>query len=131
MKDKKLCDLSLQGLLLLKNSGLVGQHSTHISTEGLHIQCDEDSVLLGLIPKCVEALSEGENQVLRRLLGWRWRWVGRELANVPLRIAQGAIPSLIIVQLVLVRGIMAGIVGPLRSRDTRFVPLDRYGFNWV
>ena len=65
MKGKKLYDLSLQGLLLLKNSGLVGQHSTHISTEGLHILCDEDSVLLGLVPKCIEALSKGEHRVLR------------------------------------------------------------------
>ena len=47
------------------NSGLVGQHSTHINTEGLHILCDEDSVLLGLVPKCIEALSEREHRVLR------------------------------------------------------------------
>ena len=65
MEGKKLCDLSLQGLLLLKNSGLVGQHSTHISTEGLHILCDKDSVLLGLVPECIKALNEGEHRVLR------------------------------------------------------------------
>ena len=64
MEGKKLYDLSLQGPLLLKNSGLVGQHSTHISTEGLHILCDKDSVLLGLVPECIEALSEGEHRVL-------------------------------------------------------------------
>ena len=43
MKGKKLGELSLLGLLLLQNSGLVGQHRTHIRTEGLHILCDEDS----------------------------------------------------------------------------------------
>ena len=47
-----------QGLLLLQNIGLVGQHRTHIRTEGLHVLCDEDSMLLGLIPECIEALSE-------------------------------------------------------------------------
>ena len=47
-----------QGLLLLKNDELIGQYSPHVSTESLHILCDEDSVLLGLIPECVEALSK-------------------------------------------------------------------------
>ena len=37
------------GLLLLEISGLVGQNCTHVSAKGLHILCDEDSVLLGLI----------------------------------------------------------------------------------
>ena len=64
MEGEKLCDLGLQGLLLLKNGGLIGQHSTHISTEGLHILCDEDAVLLGLVPECVKALSKGEHRVL-------------------------------------------------------------------
>ena len=50
--------------LLLKNDGLIGQHSTHISTEGLHILCDEDLVLLGLVPECIEALSKCEHRVL-------------------------------------------------------------------
>ena len=58
MKGKKLGELSLQGLLLLQNSGLVGQYRTHIRTEGLHVLCDEDSVLMGLIPECIEALSK-------------------------------------------------------------------------
>ena len=40
------------------NGGLVGHHRTHIRTEGLHVLCDEDSVLLGLIPESVEELSE-------------------------------------------------------------------------
>ena len=56
MKGKELGDLGLQGLLLLKNDGLIGQDSGHISTEGLHILRDEDSVLLGLILECIEAL---------------------------------------------------------------------------
>ena len=60
-----MCDLDLQGLLLPKNDGLIGQYSPHVSTESLHILCDEDSVLLGLILKCIEALSEGEHWVLR------------------------------------------------------------------
>ena len=42
--------LGLEGLLLLKNSGLVGQNRTHVSSKGLHILCEEDAVLLGLIP---------------------------------------------------------------------------------
>ena len=65
MEGQELCDLGLQGLLLPKNDGLIGQYSPHVSTESLHILCDEDSVLLGLIPKCIEALSEGEHLVLR------------------------------------------------------------------
>ena len=39
--------------------------------------------------------------------------------------------ELIIMKLVLVLGLMARIVGPLRSREARFVPFDRYGFNGV
>ena len=50
---------------MLKNDGLIGQYSTHISTESLHILCDKDSVLLGLVPECIEALSKGEHRVLR------------------------------------------------------------------
>ena len=58
MECKELSKLSLEGLLLLKNSGLVGQHRTHISAKCLHILCDEDSVLLGLVPECIKALSK-------------------------------------------------------------------------
>ena len=57
--------------------------------------------------------------------------MGRGLANVSLGIAQESITSLILMKLVLVRGLMAGIIWPLRSRDTRCVPLDRYGFDGV
>ena len=58
MEGQELCDLGLQDLLLLKNDGLIGQYSPHVTTENLHILCDEDSVLLGLILECVEALSK-------------------------------------------------------------------------
>ena len=52
------------GATVLKNSGLVGQHRTHISSQCLHIRCEEDSVLLGLIPEYIKALSKGEHRVL-------------------------------------------------------------------
>ena len=64
MVGKKLRKLGLEGLLLLENSGLVGQNRTHVSAKGLHILCKEDSVLLGLISECIKALSKGEHQVL-------------------------------------------------------------------
>ena len=64
MVGKKLGKLGLERLLLLKNSGLVGQHRTHISAKCLHIPCEEDSMLLGLIPECIKALSKGEHRVL-------------------------------------------------------------------
>ena len=50
MECEKLGKLGLEGLLLLENSGLVGQNCTHVSTKGLNILGNEDSVLLGLIP---------------------------------------------------------------------------------
>ena len=61
---KKLRKMGLEGLLLLKNNGLVGQNRTHISSKCLHILCEEDSVVLGLILECIKALSKGEHQVL-------------------------------------------------------------------
>ena len=64
MEGYKLGDLGLQGPLLLKNGGLIGQHSTHISTEGLHILCDEDSMLLGLVLESIKALSKCYHRVL-------------------------------------------------------------------
>ena len=132
---KKLRKLGMEGLLLLKNNGLVGQNGMHVNAKGLHIMCDEDSVLLGLIPESIKALSKGEHRVLevrcgiggsclRGLLWWWWRWVGRELPYVPLGIAQGSKAGLIVMKLVLVRGLMAGIVSPLRLWYTRFVPLN-------
>ena len=64
MVGKKLRKLGPEGLQLLENSGLVGQHCTHVSAKGLHILCKEDSMLLGLIPECVKSLSKGEHRVL-------------------------------------------------------------------
>ena len=58
MECEELSKLSLEGLLLLKNSGLVGQHCMHISAKRLHILCDEDLVLLGLVSECIKALSK-------------------------------------------------------------------------
>ena len=64
MVGKKLHKLGLEGLLLLKNNGLVGQNRMHINSKCLHILCEEDSVLLGLIPECIKALNKGEHRVL-------------------------------------------------------------------
>ena len=64
MEGLKLGKLSLDGLLLLENSGLVGQNCTHVNVKGLHILCNEESVLLGLIPECIKAISKGEHRVL-------------------------------------------------------------------
>ena len=44
----------------MKNSGLVGQNCSCVSGKGLHILRDEDSVLLGLIPERIKALSKGK-----------------------------------------------------------------------
>ena len=64
MEGEKLDELVLEGLLISENGRLVSQDDTHVSAEGLHILGDEDSVLLGLVPKSVEAVSEGEHRVL-------------------------------------------------------------------
>ena len=64
MECEKLGKLGLKGLLLLENSGLVGQNCTHVSAKGLHILCNEDSVLPGLIPECIKAINKGEHRVL-------------------------------------------------------------------
>ena len=64
MECEKLGNLGLEGLLLLENSGLVCQNCTHVNAKGLHILCNEDSVLLGLIPECIKAISKGEHRVL-------------------------------------------------------------------
>ena len=64
MEGKKLGEIVLEGLLILENSHLVSQNGTHVSPEGLHILGNEDSVLLGLIPESIEAVSEGEHRVL-------------------------------------------------------------------
>ena len=135
VEGEKLSKLGLERLLLLKNSGLVGQHRTHISAKRLHVLCEKDSVLLGLVLESIKALSKGEHQVLevgcgtggsslRGWLWWWWRWVRRGLPNVPLGIAQESKTGLIVVELILVRGLMTGIVDPLRSWYTRFVSLN-------
>ena len=54
----------LHSLLLLKDDGLISQNSVHVSPQRLHVLSNEDSVLLGLIPECVKALSKGEHRVL-------------------------------------------------------------------
>ena len=64
MECEKLGKLGLEGLLLLENSGLVSQNYTHVSAKGLHILCNEDSVLLGLIPERIKATNKGEHRVL-------------------------------------------------------------------
>ena len=58
MEGEKLCKLVLKGLLIVKDGRLVGQDCAHVSSEGLHILADEDSVLLGLIPVGLEKSSE-------------------------------------------------------------------------
>ena len=50
MESKKSGELVLEGLLIAENGRLVGKDGVHVSTEGLHILGNEDSVLLGLIP---------------------------------------------------------------------------------
>ena len=64
MEREELCELGLHNLLLLENDGLIGQNCAHVSTQGLHVLSNEDSVLLGLIPEYVETLSKGEHRVL-------------------------------------------------------------------
>ena len=58
MVGEKLCKLVLKGLLIVKDGRLVSQDCAHVSSEGLHIPADEDSMLLGLIPICLETSSE-------------------------------------------------------------------------
>ena len=63
-EGEKLGELVLEGLLILENGRLVSQDGMHVRSKGLHILGNEDSVLLGLIPKSIEAVSEGEHRVL-------------------------------------------------------------------
>ena len=58
MEGEKLCKLVLKGLLIAKDGHLVGQDCVLVSSEGLHILADKDSVLLGLIPVGLETSSE-------------------------------------------------------------------------
>ena len=64
LESEKLGELVLEGLLISENGCLVGQDGTHVSSEGLHILGNEDSVLLGLVPESIKAVSEGKHRVL-------------------------------------------------------------------
>ena len=64
VESEKLGELVLEGLLISDNGLLVSQDGTHVNSEGLHILGNEDSVLLGLIPESIEAVSEGKHQFL-------------------------------------------------------------------
>ena len=50
MEGKELCQLILEGPLIVEDSRLVMHDCAHVGAEGLHIQADEDPVVLGLIP---------------------------------------------------------------------------------
>ena len=62
MAGEELGKLALEGLLILEN-GLVSQDGMHVSSEGLHVLGNEDSVLLGFVPESIEVVSEGEHRV--------------------------------------------------------------------
>ena len=64
MENEKTGELVLEGLLIAENNDLVGQDGTHVSAEGFHILGNEDSLLLGLIPEGIKAVTEGDHQVL-------------------------------------------------------------------
>ena len=76
MESEKLSELVLEGLHISENGCLVSIDSMHVSTEGLHILSNEDSVLLGLVPESIETVSECEHQVLE--IGARTRWGRRQ-----------------------------------------------------
>ena len=58
MEGEKLRELVLDGLLIAEDGRLVVHDDAHVGTKGLHIQVDEDPVLLGLIPIGLETSSE-------------------------------------------------------------------------
>ena len=64
MEGEKLGKLVLKGLLIAKNGRLVGQDYTHVSSDGLYILADEDSVLLGLILVGLEMSGEVQHWAL-------------------------------------------------------------------
>ena len=59
-----LGELVLEGLMISENGCLVSQDCTHVSSEGLHVLGNEDSMLLGLVPESIKVVSEGEHRVL-------------------------------------------------------------------
>ena len=58
VEGEKLCKLVLKGLLIAKDSHLVGQDCAHVNSEGLHILADEEAMLLGLILVGLEMSNE-------------------------------------------------------------------------
>ena len=50
-------ELVLEGPLISENGHLVSQDGMHVRAQGLHILGNEDSVLLGLIPEGIKAVS--------------------------------------------------------------------------
>ena len=126
--------------MISENGRLVSQDDTHVRADDLHILGNEDSMLLGLVPESIEAVSECEHRVLKigAGTGWgirrgrlgRW-WVSGGLPSVTLGITREAKASLILVKLILVRGFIARVVHCLRSWYTRFVTLDHDRFNGV
>ena len=54
----------LEGLLISENGRLIRQDGTHVNVEGLHILGNEDSMVLGLVPESIVAVSEGDLRVL-------------------------------------------------------------------
>ena len=135
MEDEKTGELVLEGLMIAENGGLDGQDSMHVSAEGLHILCNEDSVLLGLVPECIKAANEGEHRVRSRVgldgASSEVGYGGGGRPNVSLGIDQEVKTILVLSKLILVRGLIARVVHYLRSWYTRFVTLDHYSFNGV
>ena len=72
MEGKKLGELGLEGLLISENGRLVSQDGMHVRAEGLNILGNEDSMLLGLVPEGIKAVSEGEHRVLKVKGGTGW-----------------------------------------------------------
>ena len=142
----------------MEDGRLVGQDCVHVSSEGLHILADEDSVLLGLIPVGLEMSCVVKHRVLKDsgrtdrilLLGrlwwgggggggvgggmggslWRW-WMGGGLASVTLGVDREAKPGLILLKLILIRGFIARVIHRFEAWYTRLVLLDRYSLYGV
>ena len=72
MESENTGELVLKGLLIVENGHLISEDDVHVSSEGLHILGNEDSVLLGLVLEGIKAVSEGEHRVLqvRGRAGW-------------------------------------------------------------
>ena len=55
VKGEELGKLLLDGLLVAHNGRLVAHYCVHVYLERVHVLADGDSVLLGLIPICIES----------------------------------------------------------------------------